>query len=181
MARCGGRGRGTHRDEREAASRVDRDATRAVEPGAAAGAVAEATRAAAGERGGRPSGDVDTADTVAGSVLRCIMGEHPEEELVNRRSGRTGNRCGTYAACEAGVPSAGWRGYGGGRRTATSAKVPLGSIAMPTGRLNRALPPAPLLKPRVLPASVVVAPVAMSTRRIRWLLPSCDASCDNTH
>ena len=70
MARWGGCGRGTHRDEREAAARVDGDATRAIELGAAAGAVEEATGAAAGERGGRPGGDVDTADTVVNSVLR---------------------------------------------------------------------------------------------------------------
>merc|ERR1740136_341595 len=52
------------RDEREGAARVDRDATRGVEPGAAAGAVEEATGAAAGEGGGRPGGDIDTADPV---------------------------------------------------------------------------------------------------------------------
>eukprot|EP00964_Phaeocystis_antarctica_P091842 scaffold58955_cov71-Phaeocystis_antarctica.AAC.2 len=78
MARCGGRGRGTHRDEREAARRVDRDATRAVELGTAAGAVAEVSRAAAGERGGRPGSDVDTADPVVVTVLRCIMEGHAE-------------------------------------------------------------------------------------------------------
>ena len=78
MARCGGRGRGTHRDEREAARRVDRDATRVTEPGAAAGAVEEALGAAAGERGGRPGGDFDTADPVVVSVLRCIMEGHTE-------------------------------------------------------------------------------------------------------
>eukprot|EP00964_Phaeocystis_antarctica_P043813 scaffold25138_cov70-Phaeocystis_antarctica.AAC.1 len=90
--------RHAHRDERITAARLDRDAIRVIELGAAAGAVAEASRAAAGERGGRPGGDVDTADTL--------------EELVNRRSVRTGNRCGTYAVCEAGVPSAGWRDAG---------------------------------------------------------------------
>eukprot|EP00964_Phaeocystis_antarctica_P026296 scaffold14807_cov66-Phaeocystis_antarctica.AAC.3 len=78
MARCGGRGRGTHRDEREAAGRVDRDATRVSELGAAAGAVAEATRAAAGERGGRPGGDFDTADPLVAIVLRCITEGHTE-------------------------------------------------------------------------------------------------------
>merc|ERR1740136_144332 len=57
------------RDEREGAARVDRDATRGVEPGAAAGAVEEATGAAAGEGGGRPGGDFDTADPVA-AILR---------------------------------------------------------------------------------------------------------------
>ena len=72
------RGRPTHRDEREGAARVDRDATRVVELGAAAGAVEEATRAAAGERGGRPGGDVDTANAMIVTVLRCIMEEHTE-------------------------------------------------------------------------------------------------------
>ena len=104
---------------------------------------------------------------------------------MNRRSGRTGNRCGLYyAVCEAGVPFAGWRHagvYGGGRRTATSAKVPLGSMVTPLGRLNRALLPSPSRKPRVpLPASVVVAPVAMSTRRMRLFQRSCDASLEDT-
>ena len=78
MARCGGRGRGTHRDEREAAARVDRDASRVTEPGAAAGAVEEASRAAAGERGGRPGGDVDTANAVVAIALRCNMEGHAE-------------------------------------------------------------------------------------------------------
>ena len=70
--------RARHRDERKAAARVDRDATRVLEPGAAAGAVEEASRAAAGERGGRPGGDIDTADAVVVTVLRCIMKEHTE-------------------------------------------------------------------------------------------------------
>ena len=88
MARWGGvRARHMHRNERKGAARVDRDAIRVVELGAAAGAVEEASRAAAGERGGRPGGDVDTANAVVLPVLRCIMGEHTEEEL-NRRSGR---------------------------------------------------------------------------------------------
>merc|ERR1740124_1521664 len=56
------------RDEREGAARVDRDASRLIELGAAAGAVEEAIRAAAGERGGRPGGDVDTADAVVITV-----------------------------------------------------------------------------------------------------------------
>ena len=88
------RGWPTHRDEREGAARVDRDAGWVTEHGTAAGAVAEASRAVAGERGGLPGGDFDTADAVA-IVLRCIMGGHAEEEL-NRRSGRAvcgGNRC----------------------------------------------------------------------------------------
>ena len=68
------------------------------------------------------------------------------------------------------------RGCGGEARTATRAKVPLGSIAMALGRPNRALvPTAASLKPLVLPASVVVAPEVRSIRRMRWLLRSCDA------
>ena len=109
-------GRPTHRDEREGAARVDRDAPGVVEPGtvsiAATGTVERAKDAAAGEGGGIPVGDVDTADAIVLPVLRCIMGQHTEEMLVNRRSGRTGNRCGPYAVCEAGVPSAGWRDAG---------------------------------------------------------------------
>ena len=69
MARWGGCGRGMHRNERKGAARVDRDAVRGLELGAAAGAVEEAPDAAAGERGGRPGGDVDTADSVV-IVLR---------------------------------------------------------------------------------------------------------------
>eukprot|EP00964_Phaeocystis_antarctica_P045530 scaffold26216_cov60-Phaeocystis_antarctica.AAC.1 len=110
---AGVRGRPTHHDEREGAARVDRDAIRVIEPGAAAGAVEVASRAAAGERGGRPGGDVDTAD--------------PLEELVKRRSGRTGNRCGTYAVCEAGVPSAGCEGTG-------AADAPRRARRCPSGR-----------------------------------------------
>ena len=72
-------------------------------------------------------------------------------------------------------------GGAGEARTATSAKPPLGSIAMPTGYMNLALPPAPSRKPaEPLPASVVVAPVARSTRRTRWLPRSCDASWEDT-
>ena len=130
---------GTHPDERITAARLDRDATRVIEPGAAAGAVEVATRAAAGERGGRPGGDFDTADPVVGSVLRCIMKGHAEEEL-KRSSGRAvcgGNRCYAPTPCARRVlcrlRDGGMRGYGGGRRTATSAKVPLGSIATPCG------------------------------------------------
>ena len=70
-----------HRDEREGAARVDRDASRVTELGAAAVAFEEAIKAAAaGECGGRPGGDVDTADSVVISVLRCIIGQHTEEE-----------------------------------------------------------------------------------------------------
>ena len=73
------RGRLTHGDEREDPARVDCDVDRARELGAAAGAVArEAPGAAAGKRGGRPGGDVDAADAVVPSVLRCTMGGHAE-------------------------------------------------------------------------------------------------------
>ena len=85
-----------HLNERKGAARVDCDAGQGPELGAAANAVKEAISAAAGERGGRPGGEVDTADAVVVTVLRCIMGEHTEEEL-SRRSGRTvwcGSRCG---------------------------------------------------------------------------------------
>ena len=68
------------------------------------------------------------------------------------------------------------RGGAGQARTATSAKVPLGAIAMPTGFSNWALAPTPSLKPRVLPSSVVVSPVAISTRRTRSPPDFCDAS-----
>ena len=72
--RTRGFGPGTHRDERESAARGDRDANRLVELGTSAEAVAGAL-GAAGERGGRPGGDVDTADAVVPSILRCIMME----------------------------------------------------------------------------------------------------------
>ena len=68
--------RATHPDERITAARVDGDADRVLELGDAAGTVEEATGAAAGERGGRPGGDVDTADAVVMLVLRCIMKGH---------------------------------------------------------------------------------------------------------
>ena len=109
------RGRLTHADEREGAARVDRDATRVMELGAVAGAVEEARGAAAGKDGGRPGGNIDMANAVA-KFLRCIMGEHTEEELNwSQVCGRTvcgGNRCGPYAVCEAGVPCAGRRDAG---------------------------------------------------------------------
>ena len=93
----------THRDEREGAGRVDGDAKRLIEPGAAAGAVEEASRAAAGEGGGRPGGDVDTADTVVVTVLRCIMGEDTlrksQTEGLAAQLMWCGNRCGPYAVC----------------------------------------------------------------------------------
>ena len=59
----------------------------------------------------------------------------------------------------------------GQARTATSAKAPLGAIATRSGLLNWAVVPSPSRKPRrvPLPARVVVASVAMSTRRMRWL------------
>ena len=63
--------RGTHRDERILAARLDRDATRVVEPGDSA--VEEATAisiADAGEGGGLPVGDFDTANAVIELALR---------------------------------------------------------------------------------------------------------------
>ena len=112
----GMRGRLTHADEREGAARVDCDATRVMELSAVAGAVEEGTNAGgAGERGGRPVENIDTANAVA-IFLRCIMGEHTEEELNwSQVCGRTvcgGNRCGPYAVCKAGVPCAGRRDAG---------------------------------------------------------------------
>ena len=127
--------RHAHRDERISAARLDGDATRVLEPGVVAGAVEEATGAAAGERGGCPGGDVDTADPVVVIVLRCIMGQDTEDMLMNRRSGRTGTGA-APTPCARRVcrrRDGAMRGYGGGRRTPTSAKVPLGSMAMPVG------------------------------------------------
>jgi hypothetical protein len=72
--------RGTHRDESKRTARVDRNGGRGAELGASAVAVAEASSPAAGERGGRPGGEVDTADAVAVTVLPCIMEEHAERE-----------------------------------------------------------------------------------------------------
>ena len=69
---------GTHPDERITAGRVDRDAPGEMEQGAVAGAVEEVTGAAAGEGGGLPGGDIDTADAVAARLLRYIMGAHAE-------------------------------------------------------------------------------------------------------
>ena len=58
----------------------------------------------------------------------------------------------------------------GEARTATTAKVPLRSIAMLEGVLNWASVPTPSRKPRVpLPANVVVSPVSRLTWRIAWL------------
>lgn len=75
MARRGvaGKGKGTHRDERETAARGDGNVG-VVELGAGADAVAEAPGlASAGDRGGLSSGDVDTPDQLAVG-LRCIQG-----------------------------------------------------------------------------------------------------------
>ena len=75
------------------------------------------------------------------------------------------------------------RGVQGGQaRTATSAKVPLGSIATSAGEENCAsVPSMASLKPSMpLPARVVTAPVVRSIRRIRWLPLACDASGTST-
>jgi hypothetical protein len=173
--RCGP---GTHCDERKGATRVDRDAMREVEQGAGAVAVAEAW-GAADERGGRPGGDVDAADAVVVIVLRCIMEEHTDQaaKQMTRCGGGHEARLGGRACV--GVETA----CAGEDRTATSANVPLGSIATATGRLNWALAPSPSRKPAVplVPASVVVAQVARSTRRMLWLKRSCEASHGRTH
>ena len=74
----GCRGAGTHRDERERATRVDRDAPRFVELGACAFAVEVASSATAGERGDVLGGEVDMADAEVVGVLRCIIEENTE-------------------------------------------------------------------------------------------------------
>ena len=76
------RGRLTHADEREGAARVDRDAHGEMEKCAAV--VAVSTLAMAGERGGPPGGEVDTANVVVVSVLRCMMGRHAERGASQR-------------------------------------------------------------------------------------------------
>ena len=78
---AGVRGPGTHGDERVRAARVDHDESRHGKPGEGAvrragDGVGEASDAVTGEGGGRPVGEVDTADTVVVSVLRFIMEEH---------------------------------------------------------------------------------------------------------
>ena len=72
----------THHDEREGAGRVDRDAPGVGEQDAGADAVAEACRTAAGEGGGRPVGEVDTADAVAVILLRYIRGHTLSAEAI---------------------------------------------------------------------------------------------------
>ena len=73
-AGCRG-GADTHANERKGAARVDCDTAWAVELCVGTGGVVvEATYAAAGEGGGRPGGDVDTADPVVVIVLWCITG-----------------------------------------------------------------------------------------------------------
>ena len=73
--------------------------------------------------------------------------------------------------------AAGLKLSAGEARTATTAKVPLRSIAMSQGRLNWASVPTPSWRPaEPVPANVVAAPVSRLTLRIRWLLRSCDAS-----
>ena len=114
---------GTHCNEREGAARVDSDGPQALELGSAAGAVAIALvgtgEAAAGKRGGRPVGDVDTTNAVAVMVLRSTRAEQTNVSLC------AGSGAGSGAAVCA------FRGVRRGRaRTATSANVPLGSIAM---------------------------------------------------
>ena len=74
-------GAGTHSNERKGAARGDCDTFGVFElcVGANVG-VFEARYAGAGEGGGRPGGDVDTADPVVAMVLRCIRHEHTLSE-----------------------------------------------------------------------------------------------------
>merc|ERR1740124_1134942 len=97
------------RDEREAAARVDDDATRGVELGAAAGAIEEALGAGAGERGGRPGGEVDTADPVVLIV--------PDERITAARVDRDASRVMEPGAAAGAVEEAtgAAAGEGGGR------------------------------------------------------------------
>ena len=75
MAPCGGaRGWPTHRDKREGAVRVDRDADWVIEPGIAVVAVAEALRAA-GERGDRPGDNVERRELPPLVVVRHGLGQ----------------------------------------------------------------------------------------------------------
>ena len=78
VRRCGGKGHdargaggaGTHSNERKGAARGDCDAMGGSELCVGAVVVVfEAPYAAAGEGGGRPGGDVDTADPVVAKVL----------------------------------------------------------------------------------------------------------------
>ena len=108
MARRGvaGKGKGTHRDERETAARGDGNVG-VVELGAGADAVAEAPgEPSAGDRGGLPSGDVDTPDQLAVG-LRCIRGDvlSEEEPQPAISTGQTVQP----SVC---VLSSGWRGVG---------------------------------------------------------------------
>ena len=145
----------THGDERKSAARVDRDAVGSEQ---------------FHERAGIPRGEIDTADAVVADVL----GNTPREQL--QAGGRVVRLVGTGGCALCGIVR---RGFAGWARTVTSAKLPLGSIAMPKGRSNRALVPRPSLKPWVLPASVVVFPVGMSTRRTRWFEKSCKLGAGN--
>ena len=77
----GCRGAGTHSNERKGAARGDFDVSGAVELCLGADVVVlEASNAATSEGGGRPGGDVDTADAVVSKVLRCIGREHTLSE-----------------------------------------------------------------------------------------------------
>lgn len=60
---------GTHGNIRKRASRVDDNVAWLVELGVGADAVAEATGAAARERGGLPGDEIDPADVVGVKVL----------------------------------------------------------------------------------------------------------------
>ena len=188
----GAGGPGTHSNERKRAARVDCDAMGPTELCVGADhVVLEVMYAAAGEGGGRPGSDFDTADAVVLAVLRYISGTRAHAERgASRWRGVCGGGHQTLEGGGAGLgrvsarrvrPAAGEgydvRGVGGEARTPTSAKAPLGSIATPKRFLNCALvPTTSSLKPFTpLPARVVVAPVAISTRRMRLMPLSCDA------
>ena len=79
----GAGGAGTHSNERKGAAGVDCDAPGIGELCVGADVVVvEPINAAAGEGGGCPGGDVDTADPVVAIVLRCsIRHEHTLSEV----------------------------------------------------------------------------------------------------
>ena len=79
-ARVVSRGSGTHSNESKRAARVDFDVHGLSELCVGAdGVVLETPYAAAGEGGGRPGGDVDTADAVVATVLRYISGARAQD------------------------------------------------------------------------------------------------------
>ena len=125
---------GTYGNERVGAFRVDSDALWEEESGAGAVAVFEACNAPytvafawTGERGCLARPEVDLPDALGPKVLRYAWGVC---------GGRHGAVCGGARREDAGQA-----------RTATSAKAPFGSIAIPLGKSNWALVPSPSFKP----------------------------------